>query len=204
MQETEGVIKFSCFHTFLEDELPASLLHLLPIWHQMKANHWIGVDEHNIGYGNASICDIQEDSTFWISGTQCTLITEMTAKYFCHINRFSLETNSVWSEGFLKPSSETMSHAAIYAANPQVRCVLHIHDSGLWNAFVNKLPTTPLEFAYGTVAISKSVSSLVESDFLLPHGVVIMGGHPDGLLAFGNSPEEAFQQIELLKTKFKA
>ncbi|MCB9522909.1 MAG: class II aldolase/adducin family protein [Myxococcales bacterium] len=108
------------------------------------------------------------------------------------VRRYEIEANRVVSEGAVAPSSEAMTHGAVYDLSPRIRCVLHVHAPVLWaRAAELGLPITPPEVAYGTVAMAQAVSRVARASVDGDHGVFSMGGHPDGIIAWGTSVDAA-------------
>ena len=92
-----------------------------------------------------------------------------------------------WAEarGKYPPSSETMTHAMIYAAEPKANWVFHAHSPEIWRAAEQlRLPTTPVDVAYGSPAMAEAVASLLNSNVSRPL-VFVTGGHEDGVFALG-------------------
>jgi L-fuculose-phosphate aldolase len=84
-----------------------------------------------------------------------------------------------------EPSSESLMHAAIYAARPGVGAVFHGHSNALLDAAGRLgLPVTRREHPYGTPAMADEVL-----DVLSGHAVVIMRHH--GFVSMGRTMAEA-------------
>jgi ribulose-5-phosphate 4-epimerase/fuculose-1-phosphate aldolase len=125
------------------------------------------------------------------SGGDRTLLSDRWVK----VVRYDCVQNSVHAVGPCPPSSESMTHGAIYDASLDIRCVLHGHDPRLWSTLLTlSQPHVPSEFTYGTpemgIAVSELVRESTTSTWALP-GVLAMAGHRDGFLAWGTSPVEA-------------
>ncbi len=92
----------------------------------------------------------------------------------------------------MKPSSEALSHAAIYKALPNINYVFHVHSSGIWkHADTLNIPVTSPEIAYGTVEMAEEITRLCQTDALKNGGMLSMGGHQDGVIAFAATAAEA-------------
>jgi len=154
----------------------------------MYDHHFIGWDETlNVGFGNISKRYEAESGSFIISGTQTGGLQSLGKEHYCLVNNFEVETNQLWCQGPIKASSESMTHAAIYSLSSQFQAVIHIHHQGMWEYFFNKLPTTDPSAAYGTPAMAKAIIGLGKQGFSTSNPLVIMGGHQDGILAFGTN-----------------
>src|SRR5215475_15765271 len=63
---------------------------------------------------------------------------------------YDFEKNWIRYEGGTVPSSESLTHAAIYESDPLISAVIHCHDSGLWATLLDHAPTTSKHVPYGT------------------------------------------------------
>jgi hypothetical protein len=139
-----------------------------------------------LAYGNVS----QRESLnrFIISCTQTGGKEWLTSDDYCLVTDFDLEANRLCAEGQNPPSSEALTHAAIYAAKETITHVLHIHSPEIW-AYHDRLdiPTTAADIAYGTPDMAKAVKQGVTYE---DKPVICMLGHPDGVIAFGRSAED--------------
>jgi hypothetical protein len=89
-----------------------------------------------------------------------------------------------------------MTNGAIYDLGPHIRCVLHAHSPSLWRrARQLRLPTTDPRVAYGTPEMAREVQRLFRETAVVERQIMAMGGHEDGILTFGRSPEEAGQVL---------
>jgi ribulose-5-phosphate 4-epimerase/fuculose-1-phosphate aldolase len=127
-----------------------------------------------------------------ITGTRTGGRAELPLDDWCVVERYDLAGNLVASRGLIEPSSEAMTHGAIYDLGPQVRCVLHGHAPALWRrARELRVPCTRAEVAYGTPEMAREVGRLAREAALMERGILAMLGHEDGVVAFGRSVEEA-------------
>ena len=67
----------------------------------------------------------------------------------------------------------------------------------LWKKWKNKLPTTSKSIAYGTPEMAFGLQDCLKSK---PgsKGIIIMGGHAEGIIAFGNDFEEIAKLLDEL------
>ena len=113
---------------------------------------------------------------------------------------FNLKNNWIRAEGPIEPSSEALTHGAIYEGNPQAECVIHIHSADIWrNARQLGITFTDPSIAYGTQAMGGAAQ---EAAGHASAGVLAMGGHEDGVIAFAANVEQA--SVELLRCLAKA
>ena len=88
-------------------------------------------------------------------------------------------------------SSESLSHAVIYDCSPETNAVIHIHNMIIWKDHIHKLPTTSPDVLYGTIDMAKEIIRLFKKTDVGSIKKIIMGGHQEGLIAFGSSLDEA-------------
>lgn len=193
----EGYIKFNCLweNQPLNVNVPKELI----TWRDKMYD--LGLIGHykdlDVGYGNISI-KIPEG--ILISGTQTGEISQIQPQHFTLVDKYDIALNTVWCKGPVKASSETMTHAAIYECNPKIKAVIHIHNLKLWNNYFEKLPTSDKKVPYGTPEMAYEIIRLYNETDLSKKKILIMGGHEEGIIAFGNHLEEAGNLIlSLLK-----
>lgn len=200
---TEGVIQFEANHE--QEDLQSSrygdLVCRLIAWREILCRlGWVGQDAHRyggFGFGNVSArvgpaSLPRRRRCFLITGTQTGEKRCMALSDFCLVESCDYEANRVASRGSVQPSSESMTHAAVYDQGPHIRFVFHGHCPVIWQrAQELHLPTTPPSIGYGTPEMAMSVRHLFQSTALDEIKVLSMGGHEDGIVAFGRSAEEA-------------
>ena len=149
----------------------------------------IGHDEtHDVGFGNLSVRD---GNAFIISGTQTGHVNRTTHAHYARVTSADIDRNRVACVGAVQASSESMTHAAIYAAAADVGAVVHVHDESLWQASLGRLPTTDANIAYGTPDMARELQRLLEETAFGSEGLAVMAGHEGGLIAIGKDLEEA-------------
>lgn len=192
MKEREGVIKYRMdFHV-----APAKAVTDFSELNAWRCLLWrlglIGQDDaryEGLGYGNLSL-RLVEAGGFLITGTQTGHLPHLTADHYAYVRQARPDANYLAAEGPLPPSSEALTHAAVYDADSRVRCVVHGHSPDIWRkAATLKLPVVAADIAYGTPAMAQAVSAMVKSQ--PEQGVIVMLGHQDGLLTYGQTPELA-------------
>ena len=199
---SDGVIQFQLHHR--DAPLPdAEAIGILSgLRDALRARGWIGRDPARyggLGYGNVS--RRLAGDAFLVSATQTGHLATLAALHWVTVTVASPATNELWSEGAGKPSSESLTHAAIYqACNAAFVC--HIHHPALWNAVCAgaiALPKTPASATYGTPAMAASLSEIAscETDSF----AAAMSGHEDGLMAAAESPEALLELLDRLSAK---
>lgn len=203
VHEAEGVIKFTAAHE--ERPLPAfrfgELAARLAAWREMLAGlGLVGQDParyDGAGFGNVSgrsgpFPGGRRRRAFLITGTQTGGHRCVSLADFCVVREWDVANNRVESWGPVMPSSESLTHATLYDLAPHVRFVLHAHAPVVWRrAKELRLPTTSERVAYGTPEMAAEVARLWRETTLADVGVLAMGGHEDGVIAFGRTADEA-------------
>jgi len=188
MNDTEGVIKFDLQFNSGELEDSGALSELLR-WRDTFYNHGaIGRDPQRyggIGYGNISH-RLGDGDAFIISGTQTGGCEAAHRNQFTCVDQYDLERNRIVAHGPIKPSSESLTHGAIYALNPAIRGVVHGHLPVIWrHAGELEIPSTPAEIRYGTPEMAGAMAQVIGVEPPPTEGILAMLGHEDGVVLFG-------------------
>lgn len=187
---SEGFIKFKCKRIDEDIKLPAEKLEDISKWRdKMYASDLIGAYSNGIGYGNISIK--ATDNSFYISGTATGRLETLAEKHYPLVNSWDINDNSLVCTGKINASAESLSHAVIYDSLPQVGAVIHIHHKGMWDKYLNKILTTSADVLYGTPEMAKEVKEIVLSVKPTQDPILVMGGHEEGIIFWGNTLEEA-------------
>ena len=195
----EGYTKYECDWRH-GPALPAESIAELNDWrNRLHQQGLIGYyPEHGVGFGNVSIREGDSDA-FIISGTQTGHIETTDERHYARVIRCDVEANRVLCEGPVQASSEALTHAAIYALDPAIRAVVHVHDADLWNDLVDRVPTTAREVSYGTPEMAHEFRRLYAETEFGKQGVAIMGGHEEGIVSFGEDIGQAARRILYLR-----
>lgn len=203
----EGVIKFRADHTRrpLDARRVGEVACKLIAWREIMAlTGLVGRDPvryEGAAYGNVSARFGPPSAalgrrSFLITGTQTSDRRCLGLDNFAAIERYRFRENRVTSHGMADPSSESMTHGAIYDLGPHIRCVLHAHSPVLWSrARRLNIPTTAEHVPYGTPEMAYEVQRLYRETVLPERPILSMGGHEDGIVVFGRSTEEAGQVL---------
>ena len=213
----EGVVKFEVQHESrpLVPRRVGDLACKLVAWREiLSLTGLVGQDPRRYegaGYGNVSARVGPPSAAlgrraFLISGTQTSGTRCISLSDFAVVERYDYRCNWVSSYGIARPSSESMTHGAVYDLGPHIRCVLHAHSPTLWRrARQLGIPTTSPSAAYGTPAMALEVHRLYRETVLPERAIFAMGGHDDGIVVFGRSPEATGQiLISWLARAFEA
>lgn len=184
--EPEGGIRFRAVWT----RGPPPDHPALPDLDSLRTRLWdwrlLGAMPDGVGFGNVSVRDLARPS-FIVTGTGTGAHRVLGPPGYGRVTRVDLATNTVECVGPRMVSAESMSHAAVYDANAAVRCVIHVHAADLWRAGIGRRwPATPADAEYGTVRMATAVAAAVRA-IAEPAGLIVMAGHPDGLLFYGPS-----------------
>jgi L-ribulose-5-phosphate 4-epimerase len=151
----------------------------------------IGVDSNGIGFGNLSVRD-GATANFYITGSATAAVTELTTAHCARVVAHDFEKNWLRYEGSAIPSSESLTHAAIYEADATADAVIHCHDSVLWASLLDRAPTTSKAVEYGTPEMAYEIMRLFKMSDVESRKIFVMAGHEGGIIAFGKNLEEAF------------
>ena len=193
----EGYVKYRSFHTI---GLPPELVQIDEI-NAIRSKLWrlqlIGVYENGIGFGNIStrIEAPNSEGKFVISGTQTGHYPVLEARHYATVTGYNITQNTVSCRGMVKASSEALTHAAVYEADNTCRVVIHIHHLPTWQERLHQLPTTQADVPYGTPEMANEILRLFRQSDLPQTKVLVMAGHPEGLIAFGTSGAEAYSLL---------
>lgn len=199
----EGVIRFSAEHRAspLSSDRVRSLVCALSSWREILAQTGlVGQDPARYGgagYGNVSgrLPPFPGDRgrrAFLITGSQTGGKQHLSPSDYCLVEAYDDRRNWVRSAGPVLPSSESLTHGALYDLSPRIRYVLHGHCPVIWrNAATLALPTTRESVEYGTPEMAWEMRRLYQTTSLSERRVLAMGGHEDGVVAFGGTLEEA-------------
>lgn len=148
----------------------------------------LGVDANGIGFGNLSLKD---EDNFYITGSATAGIRQLQPSDCVKVVDYDFARNWVEYAGSVLPSSETLTHAAIYEAEAEARVVIHGHDLKMWRTLSRESLATSPATQYGTAEIAQEVRRLLEKREVKGRKLILMGGHEGGILAFGGDFEAA-------------
>jgi L-ribulose-5-phosphate 4-epimerase len=187
---TDGYIKFNLQWIKEPISISGELLDKInQVRSTLMAKGFLGVLSNGIGFGNISVRDGNSDR-FIITGSATGGISILDATHLAIVESVSIEENSLVCRGLTAASSESLSHAIIYNTIPGVNAVIHIHDTALWKNNFNILPTSDPSAEFGTPEMAFSIEQILTKT-KMPEGILVMGGHEDGLIAFGSNLEDS-------------
>ncbi len=192
----KGYIKFNCIWSEtgpVDEKLIVDINRWREILYQKGL---IGEYPNNIGYGNISTRLV--GNIFIITGTATGKLKTLTAEHYSKVIAYNLEKNSLTCMGPVKASSESLSHAALYASCLSANAIIHVHNKKLWEQLMKTEIATSANVEYGTPEMAKEIIRLFKETDLKKRGIFVMAGHEDGIVSFGKDMDEAGEI--LLKT----
>ena len=188
--EPEGTIRFA-YDLRSEDEsiLEEPLFGQLCAWRTILKNlNLVGQDPDRyagLGFGNLSVRDPERAEEFVITASQTGGVRQLQQRHMTRISNCNLNRFWVDARGIQPPSSETMTHAMIYAADPRIHWVFHCHSPDIFSRVEElALPCTEAEVTYGSPEMVTAVAELL-SNFHSRPLVFATRGHIDGIFALG-------------------
>ncbi|MEX2489366.1 MAG: class II aldolase/adducin family protein [Pseudomonadales bacterium] len=189
MSEAEGVIKYEL--SFQQTDLPDVDISLINCWRELLVQLDL-VGQHpgrygGLGFGNLSM---RTPDGFLITGTQTGGIQQLSLSDYALVTSWHLEDNIIEAKGQVRPSSEALTHAAIYTNCAQANFVFHCHSPRIWQVAGNiGLMITDATVPYGTPAMAREVALKLRERG--SPAIMAMGGHEDGIVAWGEDADAA-------------
>ncbi len=192
----EGVIQFDLRFS-PGPPPPPGILSGLKAWR--KILHRIGLigrDPHRyggFGYGNMSVGWEGEESPrkrdgFIITGSQTGAAEDLGDEGFVRVTACRTTENRVDAVGPIHPSSESLAHGAVYGSMPEAEAVVHAHSPEIWEWGPRAgIPATGTHALCGTPEMAVEIERLFRETDAARRGLFVMGGHGDGVMAFGSS-----------------
>jgi hypothetical protein len=185
--EQEGVIQFSYALAPGAVALDEGLLSEFAAWRSILRDlQLLGEDPGRyggFGYGNLSIR--HPGGGFVITVSQTSGLGVFGRQQLVHVKRSDPAEFRVDAVGSMAPSSESLTHAMLYQADPRVNVVFHGHCPLIWRARAGLgIPATAEEVPYGTPAMAQAVQTLLSKEVRRPL-LFATAGHEDGVFAAG-------------------
>lgn len=204
----DGVIKYDRSQFEQSDALETDEFSELEKWRETLYNlNLIGEYlPEKIGYGNLSQKKdyLSHHKTpkpqFVITATQTGGLKKLDGTTYTRVLDFDLEKQSVKVKGPMEASSEALTHAAVYNSNEKITAVFHIHCKEIWQGMIDSgYDGTPKNVPYGTKEMADSVTELIKDK---NSGLIVMKGHEDGVISYGENLLEAGKLILEVYDKF--
>jgi L-ribulose-5-phosphate 4-epimerase len=187
----EGYIKFNCHFTKSRPIEKSKIKELNKYRQKLYNLGLIGAYKNKIGYGNISI----KDKEVIITGSATGNYEHLDNTKYSRITKYDILKNELYCTGEIRASSESMTHEAIYECSSDIHAVIHIHSLDMWNRYKNKLPTTNKKASYGTPEIAIEIKRLYTETDLKKKKIAVLGGHKEGIIAFGKDLKESYEII---------
>lgn len=200
----EGLVRYRLEHATraLHGAAVAEAAATLAAWREVLARLGVlGQDParyDGLAYGNASARlgpygDVPRGARrFLITGGRTSGLRTLGLAHVAVVERWDLDANALASTGLTPPSSEALTHAALYDVAPAIRFVFHAHCPEIWRSAARLgLPATRPEASNGTVGMAREVQRLWRESALASTGILAMGGHEDGVITVGVTAEAA-------------
>ena len=153
----------------------------------------IGVDSNGVGFGNLSVRN--GATNFYITGSATGALPELALAHCARVVAYDFAKNWIRYEGSAIPSSESLTHAAIYEADPTAYAIIHFHDAILWATLLERVPTSSKDVSYGTPEMAYEIMRLFKAGDVRRRNIFVMAGHKGGIVAFGKNLQEAFDVV---------
>jgi hypothetical protein len=138
-----------------------------------------------LGFGNLSARDPDRPDEFLVSASQTGSLARLGERHLVRILGCNLERFWIDAMGREPPSSETLTHAMVYAADRRIGWVFHGHCPEIWQRADDLgLPCTAETVGYGSPAMVRAVAELLERHQSRPL-LFATRGHVDGVFACG-------------------
>ena len=197
--ETEGVVKYQLD---FKETPPLSLGAIKEInaWRRIFfLLELIGQDPARYGgygFGNVSCRIKHNEEAFLITGTQTGHIPQLTPEHYAMVTMCDPKNNHIVASGPVKPSSEALTHGALYHADQDIQYVFHVHNPEIWNAAPGMgLTITDKNIQYGTPEMAQEFQCIISVKSTQQKSIIVMGGHEDGIVSFGYTAEGAGSEL---------
>ena len=188
--EQEGIIRFAYDLQAPETEIAEDeLFRPLRAWRTIFRDlGLVGQDParyHGLGFGNLSARDPARENEFIITASQSGGVEILQQQQMVRIINCNLDRFWVDACGNQPPSSETLTHAMVYAADPRITWIFHCHSPAIWGcASELTLPCTDAAVGYGSQDMVRAVAELLQKHHSRPLVFATLG-HTDGIFACG-------------------
>ena len=154
-------VKFTYQRACADIALFVALAELNACRQKLLDQHLMGVYANGVGFDNLSVRD-GATRNFYITGSATGGLPKLTITDCVRVVDWDFKKNWLQYEGNAIPSSESLTHAAIYESAPTISAVIHCHDSVLWRTLLDRVPTTSRTVAYGTPEVAYEIIELFE------------------------------------------
>src|SRR5438067_10723401 len=153
------------------------------------ASHWSGLKRDRVRQPERTRGRKQE---FLHQGSATGGLLKLSLTDCVRVVDYDFKKSWVRYEGAAIPSSESLTHAAIYESELSTTAVIHCHDSVLWRTLLDRAPTTSKRVPYGTCEMAREIIRLFKETDVRSRKIFVMAGHEGGIVTFGKDLEKAF------------
>ncbi len=141
-------------------------------------------------FGNLSVREDTGNDHFVITASQTSGSRNLKLKHLVKVTHYNFQRFWIEAQGSEPPSSESITHAMIYAADPKLKCIFHVHSAEIWSQRqALGLPETPADVPYGSPAMATAVHELLNTHLSRPL-VFATAGHEDGIFALAQNARD--------------
>lgn len=199
--EKEGVVKYSLDFTKKEIDIGDEYKLLENVRQRLYALGLIGAYEDGIGFGNISY-RYKNSEQFVITSTQTGHLDSLDINHYSLVENIDFDSFKTTASGQSKPSSECITHGAIYKLDANINAVIHIHNEKLWNFMLENNYLSTNDTPYGTPKMVEDVIAMYKDKEPLLNNLFVMKGHFEGIVSFGKNLAEAEKVLNSLVRKF--
>ena len=187
----QGFVKFNCHWDQSGPMINDETYSILNYWREVLFNmDLIGAYENGVGFGNLSMRD-GSTNRFFITGSATGEIPFLEPTHYVLVEGCNFKDNAVKCSGPLKASSESLTHGAIYQADPGTNAIIHVHSLDLWETLRDIEPTTRPEYEYGSAGLAMDIFRLFRETEVIQKRIIVMAGDNSGIITFGHDMDEA-------------
>ena len=190
----DGVVKYSLEFKQTKPLAKKECKKIEKIRERLYALGMIGAYSNGIGYGNISL-RYKNSNQFLITATQTGELAHLKPKYYSLVKDVNFNTFATSAMGASKPSSESITHAAIYALDKDINAVVHVHNEKLWNFMLENDYLSTNDTPYGTIEMVEDVREMYKNIDPLSNNAFVMKGHFEGIVTFGKDLKEAKKRL---------
>ncbi len=133
---------------------------------------------------------------FTLPGRGLAAYPILTLKDCAKVIAWDFDRNWLRCEGETIASAESLTHAAVYSMDRDVRIVMHGHSTRLWRWLLEQGPATRGDVAYGTPGMAREVQRLFAETDVRTKKIFAMKGHVNGFIVFGNNLTDALSALD--------
>ncbi len=201
MVEKEGVVKYSLDFTSKEISFEKEYQVLEECRERLYVLGLIGAYNDGIGYGNIST-RINDTDAFLITATQTGHLSNLSPTAYSLVEKIDFKSFKTIASGMSRPSSECITHGAIYSLDKEINAVVHIHNEKLWNFMLENDLLSTKNTPYGTPEMVEDVINIYKDIDVLSNNVFVMKGHFEGIVSFGKDIAQAEKAVYEIIKKF--